>query len=149
MDNSPILLSVARRLRSDEVSSGNEESSGWTDIHTAARRKNLKVVQACVNNDAAKRDAKTADGETPLMIAALNGCLEVVDWLHRRGASLREVLTNGNTVVHYSAASGSTDTLQYILIQEGMGHYVNSLNKVSTSMLTENPSRELHKNSVM
>jgi hypothetical protein len=129
MDNSPILLSVARRLRSDEVSSGNEESSGWTDIHTAARRKNLKVVQACVNNDAAKRDAKTADGETPLMIAALNGCLEVVDWLHRRGASLREVLTNGNTVVHYSAASGSTDTLQYILIQEGMGHYVNSLNK--------------------
>ena len=94
-------------------------------------------------------DAKTADGETPLMIAALNGCLEVVDWLHRRGASLREVLTNGNTVVHYSAASGSTDTLQYILIQEGMGHYVNSLNKVSTSMLTENPSRELHKNSVM
>ena len=119
----------------DSIAHTHIQSGGWTDIHTAARTNNLKVVQACFNNDPAMLDAKTASGETPLMIAALNGYLEVVDWLHRRGASLREVLTNGNNVVHYSAASGSTHTLQYILDQEGMGHYVNSRNKVS--MLTE------------
>ena len=118
----------------DSIAHTHIQSGGWTDIHTAARTNNLKVVQACFNNDPAMLDAKTASGETPLMIAALNGYLEVVDWLHRRGASLREVLTNGNNVVHYSAASGSTHTLQYILDQEGMGHYVNSRNKV---MLTE------------
>lgn len=87
------------------------------------------MVQAQVNNDASARDTETACGESPLMIAALNGSFDVVEWLHKNGASLSVTAPNGNTMVHYSAASGCPRTLQYILAQEGI-QYINSLNKV-------------------
>lgn len=88
------------------------------------------MVQAQVNNDASARDTETACDESPLMIAALNGSFDVVEWLHKNGASLSVTAPNGNTTVHYSAASGCPCTLQYILAQEGIQLYVNSLNKV-------------------
>ena len=102
-----------------------------TDIHIAARWGNLGAVQACVNNDPTTRDTRTANGETPLIIAALSGRLKVVEWLHKRGASLTDVLPNRNTVVHCAAGSSFPRTLQYILAQEGMKDYIDSLNKVS------------------
>ena len=88
------------------------------------------MVQAQVNNDASARDTKTVCDESPLMIAALNGSFDVVEWLYKNGASLSVTAPNGNTTVHYSAASGCPRTLQYILAQEGMIEYVNYLNKV-------------------
>ena len=111
------------------------QDNGFAPIHTAVSNNNVSKVEALVKRDAKLRDYPTAYGETPISIGCLYGCCEVVRSLHRCGASLECRTPDGTTAVHYASASGSPNTLKYVLGEGQMKDYVNSTNKVLVECL--------------
>ena len=61
-------------------------------------------------------------GDTPLLMAARNGCLEVVQWLARNGGSVTQSTFssgaqrsyNGQTPLHAAACSGHLEVVQWL-----------------------------------
>ncbi|WP_022979225.1 ankyrin repeat domain-containing protein, partial [Ideonella sp. B508-1] len=60
-------------------------------------------------------DAENAMGETPLMMAALKGRVEVMNTLIQRGARINKT---GWTPLHYAAAGPSLDAVELLLAHD-------------------------------
>jgi ankyrin repeat protein len=59
--------------------------------------------------------AKNRNGYTPLLLAAFNGQLELVQFLLANGASLEEKINRGDTALLLAAVSGQLDTVKWLL----------------------------------
>ena len=118
-----------------------EESTGWTDLHHAALLNRPGVVHALIEagmsvdsrlaedtrfGDALKRtladlghggefDLWNADGETPLMIAALADSREAAEFLLERDADLGARNSRGGTPLHFAASSDARATAELLL----------------------------------
>jgi ankyrin repeat protein len=58
--------------------------TSWTPLHYAAREGNKDIVELLVNNGA-DVNAKLNDGTTPLKVAIVNRCNDVVEFLRQHG----------------------------------------------------------------
>ena len=118
-----------------------EESTGWTDLHHAALLNRPGVVHALIEagmsvdsrlaegtrfGDALKRtlanlghggefDFWNADGETPLMIAALADSRDAVESLLERDADVGARNSRGSTPLHFAASSDARETAEFLL----------------------------------
>ena len=100
------------------------DHSGFTPLHCACQRNQLKTVKAfeLQLEHEALREAKTHDSEfnTPLHIACRNGdtCLEIVKFLIQKDANVNATNRNGETPIHISASNGFTKLAEELLRAE-------------------------------
>ena len=65
------------------------DSYGQYVLHQAAREGNLNLVKH-LHQHGANLNAKNTDGDTPILLAALNGYRTIVRYLHAHGGGFHE-----------------------------------------------------------
>ena len=112
------------------------------DVHIAAAKNDSETVQNLINNDRTLLHLVLPDtGESLVHIAALYDAHDVLELLYGEGADFTSKTSDGKTVVHCAASSGSAVTLRCLLSKEGMSQLVNSPNKVR--VVNEYPVRNV------
>lgn len=91
------------------------DSRGRTALFTAVREGSQKALESLLASPQTNVNAVNADGETPLMLAAIRGALPAVQALVKRGAAVNR---KGWTPLHY-ACSGPDNGVAAFLIKEG------------------------------
>jgi ankyrin repeat protein len=88
------------------------DDQGMPLLVLAAREKSDKVAALLLDNPGTKIGAEDRAGENALMLAALNGDLDLVKLLVTKGA---EVNKKGWTALHYAAANGHDDIAKLLI----------------------------------
>lgn len=88
------------------------DGDGQHGLFLALRVESLNVVAALLANPKTQTDAANTVGETPLMMAALRGNLEMTKTLLARGGLVQR---EGWTPLHYAAAGPSVDVVALLL----------------------------------
>lgn len=83
-------------------------ATGERPIHAAARASDKAAVQQLLAADASQRDARTADGSTPLHHAALNADIGPLEALIAAGANVNARDGEGRTPLHMAAFATRT-----------------------------------------
>jgi uncharacterized protein len=105
------------------------DDQGMPLLVIAAREKSDKVAAVLLDNPKTKVGAEDRAGENALMLAALNGDMDLVKLLISKGA---EVNKKGWTPLHYAAANGNDDIAKLLL---GYSAYVDAQSPNGTTPL--------------
>ena len=105
--------------------------AGQTGLHLALRDQSPRVVKALLDSQALDVNAINASGESPLMMAALRGNLELARVLLERGAKVHQ---DGWSPLHY-AATGPEPKLVALLLDRGAPIEALSANKTTPLMM--------------
>lgn len=97
------------------VDPNQPDSRGRKALFMAAREESLRALDSLLASPLLKLDEPNAQGETPLMIAAIRGSLPAVKALVKRGAAVNRP---GWTPLHY-ACSGPDNGVTAFLISQG------------------------------
>jgi len=97
------------------VDPNQPDSRGRKAIFTALREDSLRALDSLLASPQTQIDEPNAQGETPLMIAAIRGSLPAAKALVKRGASVNR---KGWTPLHY-ACSGPDNGVAAFLIEQG------------------------------
>jgi uncharacterized protein len=119
---------VAKDLAAGQDPNATDDQ-GMPLLVLAAREKSDKVAAALLDNPQTKIEATDRAGETALMLAALNGDMDLVKLLITKGA---EVNKKGWTALHYAAANGNDDIAKLLL---GYSAYVDAQSPNGTTPL--------------
>lgn len=107
LDNESAVIALA--LRGFDLNTQDEE--GNTGLHTGLREGSNKVVAFLLTQRSVKVDLQNRAGESPLMLAAIQGRLDAARQLIRRGA---EVNKTGWTQLHYAASRLEADGAEMV-----------------------------------
>ncbi len=88
------------------------DPNGQHGLHHAAREKSLKAAAALLAWSKIDVEPRTAADESPLMLAALNGMLELSQQLVIMGADVNKT---GWTPLHYAATHGHLQVMSLLL----------------------------------
>ena len=119
---------VAKALADGQDPNATDEH-GMPLLVLAAREKSDKVAAVLLDNPKTKVDAEDSAGENALMLAALNGDVDLVKLLITKGA---EVNKKGWTALHYAAANGHDEIAKLLL---GYSAYVDAPSPNGTTPL--------------
>jgi uncharacterized protein len=97
------------------VDPNQADSRGRKAIFIALREDSLRALDSLLASPLTQIDEPNAQGETPLMIAAIRGSLPAAQALVKRGASINR---KGWTPLHY-ACSGPDNGVAAFLIEQG------------------------------
>jgi ankyrin repeat protein len=123
-------LSAVRNLVSKGVSPNTTDSVGDPMLNIAIRDKSYDVINYLIANEATDVDLSNKSGETPLMIASINGDLAVVRILvEQRKAEINHI---GWTPLHYACSRGHLDIASYLIAK---GANIDSLSQSNTTPL--------------
>jgi ankyrin repeat protein len=86
--------------------------NGFTGLFMAIKGPSPKAVEALLADSRLNVEVRTAQDESPLMLAALAGMTEVCAQLITRNADVNKP---GWAPLHYAATSGNLDTLRLLL----------------------------------
>lgn len=111
------------------------------ELGSAIADGDISTVQKIINAGADINSANK-DGETPLMIAALEGRLSVVRFLVEKGANINAADGLGATPLLYAAEGGSLDVITF-LVDKGADPSVSTRN--GDSALTISEAKNNHK----
>ena len=130
LDNEAALVALA--LRGFDLNTRNER--GDHALHVALREDSIKAVNFLLSQRSVKVESRNAQGESPLMIAAIKGQLEPAKLLIQRGA---EVNKTGWTPLHYAASRAEPDSLDMVRLMLQHHAYIDaeSPNKSTPLML--------------
>lgn len=103
---------VMQDLLADGLDPNLRDEQGQVPLFLALRAESLQVAALLMAHPRTDIDAVNAAGETPLMMAALRGQLDVARRLLDRGAALERP---GWTPLHYAAAGPSTELVALLL----------------------------------
>jgi len=78
----------------------------------ALREPSLKVAELLIANPATRIEVRTAEDESPLMLAAIRGYAAICQQLIERDADVNKT---GWTPLHYAATGGHDDIIQLLL----------------------------------
>ena len=90
------------------------DPQGLTGLYLALRDASLKVAQALIDWPKTNVEIRTAQDESPLMMAALKGHLELASKLIARDADVNKT---GWTPLHYAATNGHLAIIELLLEQ--------------------------------
>ncbi len=113
------------------INANVKNKEGQTPLHYAARFNDTMSARLLLKFEA-KVDGLNNIGETPLMIAAIQGHLEMVKLLHRYGAQINP--STQWTPLSYAASGGFIPVIEY-LIQNGADLDKRSINGISPLMM--------------
>ena len=123
-------VSTVKSLISKGVSPNTTDPKGEPMLNLAIKDKSDDVIFLLIANKATDVDLSNKHGETPLMIASIEGNLPVVKALvQQRKAMVDHV---GWTPLHYACAKGHFEVAQYLLMN---GAAVDSLSPGDTTPL--------------
>lgn len=88
------------------------DPAGLHGLFVAVREPSPKVADVLIRWPKTNVEFRTAKDESPLMLAALNGHLELVQKLVERGADINKT---GWTPLHYAATNGHLDIMSLLL----------------------------------
>ncbi|XP_076081055.1 uncharacterized protein LOC143051962 [Mytilus galloprovincialis] len=90
--------------------------ASWDEkLLTAAEKGNIKEVELCVKNGANLECRDDFWGQTPLMLAAWEGHLEVVTFLVTHGSQLEVTDTWGETPLMWAARGGHLEVVTFLV----------------------------------
>lgn len=103
-----------------------EDESGWTALHEAAAKNRIDFAQLLVEfgvdvNATAHANTERGFndfGDTPLIVAACNGHLEMVKFLVDHGANINKSDNNGITPLHGAVNNDCLEVVKYLLSQK-------------------------------
>lgn len=92
-------------------------------VFSFAESGNYIALHACLEEFSPRisnlANAADIDGDSPLIVAALNGALTAVDVLLARGARVNAIGCSGRTALHCAACFGHVETVQRLLQCDG------------------------------
>ncbi len=123
-------VATVKSLISKGVSPNTTDPKGDPMLNLAIKDKSEDVINLLIANKATDVDLSNKSGETPLMIASINGNLPVVKGLVlQRKAQIDHV---GWTPLHYACARGHLDVAQFLIAN---GASIDSLSQGNTTPL--------------
>lgn len=122
---------VVRDLLARGFDPNTPTEDGQTGLLLAIRAENWQVAQLLAAHPELKVDLANGHGETPLMMAALRGRLDLMRTLLQRGAAVNR---DGWTPLHY-AASGSEPRAVTLLLDAGARIDAPSPNRTTPLMM--------------
>ncbi len=105
-------VGTVRRLLAEGFDPNAVDAKGNSALYLALRYKSLKVAKALIDAPGIKLNQLNPYDENALMIAALQGDLDLVKLMVEKGA---EVNKPGWTPLSYAATKGHTDIVAYLL----------------------------------
>ncbi|XP_055354606.1 serine/threonine-protein phosphatase 6 regulatory ankyrin repeat subunit B-like [Paramacrobiotus metropolitanus] len=93
------------------------EGSGYCPLHMAAINGHVNVVVLLLTRSGIDLDVKDKKGQTPLMLASLNGRLEMATLLISQGAHLDVSNDDGWTALHCAAVAGKGNIVNLLCAQ--------------------------------
>nr|WP_315491507.1 ankyrin repeat domain-containing protein [uncultured Rhodoferax sp.] len=103
---------VVRALLTRGFDPNTVNPKGDYALIVALREPSLKVVAALLEDPKTRAEVRTAQDESPLMLAALRGYLDACRLLIARDADVNKP---GWTPLHYAATGGHLDTMRLLL----------------------------------
>ena len=88
-------------------------NEGQAPIHLASREGRMDIVQCLTEVYKVDIDNKDANGTTPLLEAAINGHLSIIEYFIEKGCDPQSRNAEGNTVAHFAALNGHLSILKY------------------------------------
>jgi ankyrin repeat protein len=123
-------VATVKNLLSKGVSPNTTDPKGDPMLNLAIKDKSVDVINLLITNQATDVDLSNKSGETPLMIASINGDLPVVKSLVlQRKAQIDHI---GWTPLHYACANGHLDIAQFLIAN---GASIDSLSQGNTTPL--------------
>lgn len=107
-DDAPAIRSLLTRGFDGNV----RDPKGDHALHVAVRENAAKAVQALLNWEKVEVEARNKVDESPLMLAALGGQLDIVKRLIERDADVNKP---GWTPLHYAATRGHVEVMRLLL----------------------------------
>ncbi len=115
--------------------------------------KDSLLIKACVEKDPKKINSLIKKGanieaqnkyqNTPLIVASLNGCLEVVKFLIEKGANIEANGNYGSTAFLRACKAGHLEVVKFLLSKGANPDAVDSDGKTPLTLATENGNQEL------
>lgn len=91
------------------------DSGGYAPLHYAARKGHIEIAQILLSHGG-DVDIRTKAGKaTPLLRAAFSGKEEMCKFLVDKGANVRAIDDDGQTVLHRAVSSGNSSLIKYFL----------------------------------
>ncbi|XP_059503161.1 ankyrin and armadillo repeat-containing protein [Stegostoma tigrinum] len=109
-------LSCLLALRADLT---KVDKRGWTAMHFAAFYDNVSCIRALYRKDPRLLELETSAqyNSTPLLLAAMAGAFDALQYLLSLGANLTKLDSESNNIVHLAALYSHTDILKYVIEQ--------------------------------
>ena len=92
-----------------------EDNDRWNSLHFASQSGNTDIIELLLQTHGPDIDSTTADGRTPLMIAAQYGKLQAVTLLIGKGASPSLEDNDGWNSLHCASFNGNTVIIDTLL----------------------------------
>ncbi|XP_022777993.1 ankyrin repeat and EF-hand domain-containing protein 1-like, partial [Stylophora pistillata] len=89
------------------------DKGGWIALHFAAQGGNTDFIDL-IHAHLPDIESKTAEGHTPLMVAAFTGKLHAVKWFLEKGENVTCVDNRRWHMLHFAAQGGNTDVIDLI-----------------------------------
>ena len=93
----------------------NSEHLGLPAISIAIQLGHNRIVKCFLKHDHLKLEARSYQGETPLMLAAFHGNEELVKCLLEKGADINAEMRQGYTALTAAVSKGHTSIVKYLL----------------------------------
>ena len=106
-------VTTVKSLLGKGVSPNATDSKGEPMLNLAIKDRSDDVIQLLISNKATDVDLSNKHGETPLMLASIDGNLPIVKQLiQQRKARIDHI---GWTPLHYASAKGQIEIAQYLI----------------------------------